>query len=571
MNHSMINARFEQYRSETALLLKDIHALVADLRNDELTAIISELRAHIGEPFLFVVVGEIKAGKSSFINALLGSAVCKVDPAPCTDVVQEIVYAPEAAETALSPLLRRIGLPVEILKQIAIVDTPGTNTVIAHHQEITQRFIPNSGLVLFVFPAKNPHTLTAWRLLEFVSDEWKRRVVFVLQQADLATAEELRVNREKVAEYAAARGIERPTIFQTSARREIDTGDDPGFAAVRDYIRQTVTDNRHYYLKLVAAMDSAEQVLKKIYDAVVQMKAALDEDEATAGRIRRLMEEGKAGLDRDTRYFVDRLLEQYDRVAIQTKREFESGLGVWALYKRALGATVSRRHSIETWLSALQERFSDRLGIAFEDQIGEGARQMVATLRDIAERIVDELQAVDLSRDREAFQTIDIGEKREDVVSDIRRRVKELAETDFVSGTLAANPGSLPSKLVSGSAITLVGAMLLGAHISIVAIAGGVLTGLGVLMAGGYLMVKKGQVIRQFNQALLEGRQRFEEQVAGRIRATFDTATEAIHRRVEPFYTSIAERRKRLEPLADRGKDLDARAKDLRARIQEMA
>ncbi|MBK7009342.1 MAG: dynamin family protein [Saprospiraceae bacterium] len=34
--------------------------------------------------------------------------------------------------------------------------TPGTNTIVAHHQEITEKFIPYSDLIVFVFEAKNP-------------------------------------------------------------------------------------------------------------------------------------------------------------------------------------------------------------------------------------------------------------------------------------------------------------------------------------------------------------------------------------------------------------------------------
>ena len=44
---------------------------------------------------LLVIVGEVKAGKSSFINALLREDVCEVAPGPCTVRIQELVYAAE--------------------------------------------------------------------------------------------------------------------------------------------------------------------------------------------------------------------------------------------------------------------------------------------------------------------------------------------------------------------------------------------------------------------------------------------------------------------------------------------
>jgi ribosome biogenesis GTPase A len=106
-----------------------------------------------------VIVGEIKAGKSSFVNALLqaGKDICKVAPSPMTDTIQLITYGEEEAIEHVNAHFTRITQPVDILKEIAIVDTPGTNSIVEHHQEITERFIPHSDLIVFVFEAKNPY------------------------------------------------------------------------------------------------------------------------------------------------------------------------------------------------------------------------------------------------------------------------------------------------------------------------------------------------------------------------------------------------------------------------------
>ncbi|MDX1699343.1 MAG: dynamin family protein, partial [Melioribacteraceae bacterium] len=229
MSTQLISEKFSVYKFKLIDFLKELHEFTIEVGNEEFQKIISDLRANINEPFLFVVVGEVKSGKSSFINALLEADVCKVDAAPCTDVVQKIEYSDESGETSLSKNYKRIGVPAEILKSVAIVDTPGTNTIIENHQEITQKFVPNSDLVIFVFPAKNPHTQSSWELLDYVSEEWKKKVVFVLQQADLTRPDELSVNIEKVKEYAIQRGISSPTVFTTSAIMEIENRDGSGF------------------------------------------------------------------------------------------------------------------------------------------------------------------------------------------------------------------------------------------------------------------------------------------------------------------------------------------------------
>jgi len=251
MQNQIVNPKFQEYRFKVDEFLKELHHFTVKVENESFQKIISDLRSNINEPFLFVVVGEVKSGKSSLINALLKSNVCKVDAAPCTDTVQQIVYSDEPAETMLNPYLKRIGEPAEILKTIAIVDTPGTNTIVQHHQEITEKFIPNSDLVMFVFPAKNPYTQSAWDLLDFVNEEWRKKVIFILQQADLARPEELKTNIEKVKEYAIQRKIESPLVFSTSAIKEINGEPGSGFDQIREYINETITGGKTFFSNLL--------------------------------------------------------------------------------------------------------------------------------------------------------------------------------------------------------------------------------------------------------------------------------------------------------------------------------
>ena len=52
-----------------------------------------------------------------------------------------------------------ITAPVDFLRDIHVVDTPGTNAVIREHEAITADFVPRSDLVLFVSSADRPFTL----------------------------------------------------------------------------------------------------------------------------------------------------------------------------------------------------------------------------------------------------------------------------------------------------------------------------------------------------------------------------------------------------------------------------
>lgn len=135
----------------------DVVSMTSDVQHEELHQTAQDLLEHVTDPFLFVIVGEVKAGKSSFINALLETPeeICKVAPSPMTDTIQQIIYGEEPREIIVNQYLKKLYQPVEILKEIAIVDTPGTNTIIAHHQEITERFVPAADLIVFVLDRKS--------------------------------------------------------------------------------------------------------------------------------------------------------------------------------------------------------------------------------------------------------------------------------------------------------------------------------------------------------------------------------------------------------------------------------
>ncbi len=74
--------------------------------------------------------------------------------------------------------------PVEWLRDINIVDTPGTNAVIRRHQEITEDFVPRADLVLFVTSADRPFSESERAFIERIR-EWGKKVVFVVNKIDI--------------------------------------------------------------------------------------------------------------------------------------------------------------------------------------------------------------------------------------------------------------------------------------------------------------------------------------------------------------------------------------------------
>src|SRR4026208_2192290 len=119
------------------------------------------------ELFLLVVVGEYNSGKSTFINALLGDEVFAMGDLPTPRAISILRYgaagphAPDGAERPPSPPPPRPSPhPLDVLRDLDIVDTPGTNSIERMEEEITREFVPRADLILFLTSLLQPTTGT---------------------------------------------------------------------------------------------------------------------------------------------------------------------------------------------------------------------------------------------------------------------------------------------------------------------------------------------------------------------------------------------------------------------------
>ncbi|HRI27675.1 MAG TPA: dynamin family protein, partial [Chitinophagales bacterium] len=325
----IIDKNYDHYITVIDDIFNDLQQLTLSLNNQKMSATVGNIRGRLHEPFLFVIVGEVKVGKSSFVNALLQTdkEVCKVAPDPCTDTIQQIVYGEEEQTIQINDHLLKITLPVDILQKIAIVDTPGTNTIITHHTEITEKFIPVSDLIVFVFEAKNPYRQSAWQFLDYISNEWRKKVIFVLQQADLLEPDELEVNKNGVVQYAIKYGISNPQVFTVSAKKELRGLPDSGFDQIREFISHTITGGNNLRLKIKSLLDTSKNVMHSIEEGITTTKQQLDTDSAFRNKVNSLLDSAALKTDNQINNLIDLLIKEYDKVTSDIQRQFEHGLG----------------------------------------------------------------------------------------------------------------------------------------------------------------------------------------------------------------------------------------------------
>jgi len=567
MSSQIIDTALQDYRLSLNDLLHNMERLAADINNVGLETTVENLRKNISEPFLFVVVGEVKAGKSSFVNALLEAEVCATDIEPCTDSIQQIVYANERFVQQVEPNLRKIGLPIEILKEISIVDTPGTNTIIQEHQVITEKYIPNSDLTFFVLFAKNPYQKSAWDFLDFVSAEWRKKVVFILQQADLLKPADLETNIERVKEYASLKQIKAPIIFPTSAEQEFNGNRDSGFTSVRDYIKAMVSSGESYKIKLRSVSGTTQKLIDALSGDVQALQTQLHTDRKTVESIKQKIESGRKRSRYEVDNLAERLVGRYDSLSSRIKREFRQSLSVFSVIRRSFVGIFNKEASMQAWIDDFQERCQRDLKSSLEEVSNEGAQHFVDGVRQLLEGLTQDLNTVQTQHIQTNTISIKILERRQEVIESVKCKVNHLFTDEGMVQTLSSNADSMAAEIVGGAFVSIGGLVL---HIVQFTVAEAILDAIGIAFAGiGVVMFAVGiawqrnRIISRFEQALDSEKERFKEEVTERLNQKLSMIYEEVERIFVQFYDYVEREDAVIRPVVERYRTIQADAQQL--------
>lgn len=519
----------------------------------------------LDEAFLLVVVGEFNAGKSSFVNALLGAQVLPEGVTPTTDRIYVLVHGetPGQLEPTRDPFVSRLTHPLPSLEGVALVDTPGTNAIIRQHQALTEGFLPRADLVLFLTSADRPFTESERQFLTLAA-RWGRSVVMVVNKADLLETPE---QAEQVRAFVetGARGVLglNPPVFLVSARRE-QRGGDAGFAALRGALRERLSETERARLKLASPLGTAAELLSGEAQRTEAARATLQEDlgilhdlerqrerhrettrgelDAQLGRVGRLLSEFEVRADK----FIDDKLRFGNLRGLMNSRDLEEQ------FRRE--AVAELPEAIERQFGAMIDRFVETNLHFWED---------VQTLL-IRRQPSGEVARTRFSYDRGALLEGIAGNAREQLSATtehhLARQFSQDAE-DAMKGVIGSLAGGVGigagvGALIGATAFDFTGGIL----------AGLTLGSLGLLLLPG----KRTQAHRQLRQRVAELREALERIVRREYEQEQERADARLSEATLPFTRFTEQQREQLSGAAERSAELRARVEALQTEVARL-
>jgi small GTP-binding protein len=527
----------------------------ADVSEDDLRRF-HEAREQLTGLFLLVIAGEFNSGKSSFINALLGERVLPEGVTPTTDRINILRHGAAVSEQLREAYLLERTHPAEVLREINIVDTPGTNAIIRRHEDLTRDFVPRSDLVLFVTSADRPFTESERAFLEQIR-QWGKKIVFIVNKVDILARED---EREQVIQYVGENAAtllgETPKIFAVSARQALEAREDgstdgaqrwdeSGFGPVEDFLLNTLDQEERVRLKLLNPLNVGLRLTAKYKEATFQRLKLLAQDV-----------EALQNIDQQLALFHQEML-----------RDFEPRLGRLDVLLSDMERRGSRFFE-ETIRIGRIKSLMDSEGVkrAFEREvIADTPREMEEEVNRVIDWIVERnhklwqdisayIDRRQLSRHHEGMigevgpsfgynrQALldSIGRVSREVVGSYNREAESRGIANDIQGAFASTAlaeagaiglGTIVVTVVTGAAADLTGILLAAA-----------------LAVGGFYILprKRRQSQRDFQRRIAQLRSQLKETLTGQVHLELEQSTSRINEAIAPYRRFVQSQQQQL-------------------------
>jgi small GTP-binding protein len=532
---------------------------------------------HLDELFLLVVAGEFNSGKSSFINALIGEPVLREGVTPTTDRINILKYGAEPSQRQRDEFVVEILYPAEVLREINVVDTPGTNAVIRRHEELTRDFIPRSDLVLFVTSADRPFTESERIFLEQIR-EWGKKVVLVVNKVDILQSTEVEQVVRFVRDNAGPLLGHEPQVFPLSARlaqrAKASSGGEArdeswnasGFEPIERYITDTLDEEERIRLKLMNPLGVADSIASKYHDLVDGRLQSLTEDFQTIENIDKQIDLYRSDLQREFKFHLTEIENLLNEMELRGMTFFDDTVRIGRMFDLIRGDRV-------------RDEFEERVIADTPQQI---ERRVQAIIDWLVERQLRLWQGVNdyLNRRRIAQHRDqlfgEVGTSFEynrgsllESVGQMARQVVSSYDRDAEAEDLARSVQSAmtATAVIEAGAVGL-GGILLAVLTTAAADVTGILAASAVAAMGLYIIpVKRRQAKADFHGKISELRDQLARTINRQVNSELDGSVNRIREAVGPYTRFVRAQREQLTTVQDELAAIDGIIGRLRADI----
>ena len=577
LSRILTDAQDELLREERKALARLSAALIRfDAARDQQEVLARSIE-QLDELFLLVVVGEFNAGKSAFINALIGSRVVQEGVTPTTAQIDVLQYGDVSARVERGPALHVVTACAPLLRDLHIVDTPGTNAILRKHEAITSEFVPRSDLVLFVTSADRPFTETERAFLQTVRG-WGKKVVVVINKVDiLETERQIEEVRGFVAESVRVLLGFSPEIFPVSARLALRAKEgEPSawaasrFEALERHIHDTLESAQRVSLKLMNPLGVGLALTDRHATIVRDRAALMKEDFTMLDEVDRQLAVYQQDLARD----LDLRMSDIDRVLLEMEARghayFDETLRIGRVMDLLNRSRVQQGFEQQVVADAplqIERKVGELVDWLVQADLRQWQRvtgHLADRRRQHRDRIVGDMNSERFHDDRSRL--IDsVGREAQRVVDSYDRRseARELADGARNAVATAAAVGA--------------GALGLGAIVTIAATtAAADVTGLimaSVVAAIGFFILptKRAKAKEEMRRKVADVRSRLSEALRAQFAREIDRCVGRIRESIGPYSRFVRAEGERLRDMEQELREIGLTLNALRSRIERQA
>ena len=579
MRQSMLTHEQSQFLLEEKEALSGVLLRLAEIGcpKEDLSTLQKAI-LQLDELFLIVVVGEFNAGKSALINAILGQKVLPEGVTPTTSRVTLVKWGEQAAEHPVDENFSIYTYPLPLLKELNIVDSPGTNAIIRHHERLTQEYVPRSDLVLFITSADRPLTESERQFLDRIL-EWGKKIVFVLNKVDIFENEEALHEVETfIRTHAAGVLGQEAELFSVSARlaqRSASEADEnrrqqlraaSNLEKLEKYITTTLDDSARLKLKFTNPLGVAAKLVEKTKTDLQTQLDDLKEDQETV----HALEATISGYERELRSELEPRLAEVENILQKTELRgldfFDRTMRLTNIHHLVRGEKIRAEFEQEV-LADLPKQIDEQIQAIIDWLVDKDIREWQRVMSYLQRR-----QAMNIDQIAGASESPQANRRR-DLINNVGARANSIIEgydRTKEASQLAANVEAA----VAQTALFEVGAVGLGALVAAVVMSSalditGIVAASTLAIVGFFVIPRKRQKAKEnFKEKMVALRTKLREVLTTAFGNETGNAVERLRENVAPYTRYVHAEAERIEKNLADAEALGQRISALRARIE---